>query len=220
MDTKGSRPFVQVDDISTFTAFVLHAIWENSHLKFTFINNIEFVSMRPLLNYPVTRFHIDRFHARVDHLALLLSDISEHNRCLDSLFNAFLFSLGLGRSQFFKIELKFGFLCSSGSLSFELGNFFGFFFRHILSDGLQATARYNLILESIFVTFFLFIFVIFICKLFLQIFLKLLWVNAKVLFRRLKRGTTKRVTPTSRIIAQLINKHDNDGNIIGSKLVL
>mmetsp|Transcript_4102 Transcript_4102/g.11186 ORF Transcript_4102/g.11186 Transcript_4102/m.11186 type:complete len:218 (+) Transcript_4102:806-1459(+) len=217
MNVELSRPFVQVNNVTTFTSLVFHAIRQNSHLKLTFVNNVVLVSDASLFDHPFSFLHLDRFHALVNHLALLVGNISEHDRCLNGFFNTFLLGVGFGRSQFLDIKwlgiLRRGF----GALGLELGNFLRFFLGNVLSNRFDTTGVNSLFLK-LFVTFFVFFIVVF--QFSFQFLLHALGIQAKV--HSLGRGirSASRGSTAGGVVADLINENDNNGNIIGSQFVL
>ena len=131
---------VDVNNVSAFTICVLLSIRENSHLELSFVDDIKAVTHRTLLDDPGTCLDVYRFHTRVDHLALFVVDIAEHQRGLDGFRDPLLFLFRLFGGELAPVKGGVFFRDKSHRLAhfLELGNFLGLFLRYLLTNGFET----------------------------------------------------------------------------------
>mmetsp|Transcript_3021 Transcript_3021/g.6291 ORF Transcript_3021/g.6291 Transcript_3021/m.6291 type:complete len:258 (-) Transcript_3021:213-986(-) len=117
------RSLVHMNNIST-TTIVFFAVFQNSNLKCSFINNVEAVSHCPLFNDPIPLLYGNWLHYAINQFALLISDIAEHYRSFDCICNSSL----LRCSFLSEKRVQVNFFLELGEILFTQNGFLFHFF--------------------------------------------------------------------------------------------
>mmetsp|Transcript_15517 Transcript_15517/g.29629 ORF Transcript_15517/g.29629 Transcript_15517/m.29629 type:complete len:278 (-) Transcript_15517:1611-2444(-) len=202
-----ARTLVHVHSISTFASCVFFAVWQNSDLEITLVDNVEPVSHGTLFDHPGAFLDGDRLHTGEDHLTLLIVDATEHHRRLDSFRNALLLFFCLFRSKFLPVKVDiFRISLHVLGLFLELGNLLGLFLRNLLTNRLETLSCEGNIVHRVVIVG-------------IQARIVCTIHASRTALIVVDRDVSKRRAAVI-IHTNFVNENTNNGNIIGSKFIL